>query len=86
MEKMEPKKWYQVFFVWDKSANNVKGYIDGSLKFDRQNISWPASLPNMAIGAGFNTSRFWKGRIDEVAIWNRALSEGEIRDIYDYVQ
>ncbi len=40
----------------------------------------PVDLPTMYIGAG-HYSNYFKGSIDEVTIWNRALSQAEIRNL-----
>ena len=39
---------------------------------------------NAALGNGYSTSadRYWKGRLDEVRIYNRTLSASEVTDLY----
>lgn len=49
-------------------------YTDSGKKFGIGNIGSDAS--------SFNASQGWQGKIDEVAVWNRTLSESEILDIY----
>ncbi len=69
-----PGTWYHVGLIWDKGANNIKGFLDGTMVFDLANTYWPATLPNVAVGTGYSTDpeRQWKGRVDEVRIWNTA--------------
>ena len=86
--------WQHVAVVCDGAAiwlyrNGIlvaTGSYDGTLK-----TNGPASLgigaktddtgllPGIKYGAGF-----WDGKIDEVALWNRALSSGEINEIYKF--
>lgn len=40
------------------------------------------SAVNATIGARGNLTQFWNGVIDEVRIWNRALSAKEVQDLY----
>lgn len=73
--------WYHVALVWDSSSNNVKGYLDGVEKFNENHTDiWPTALQDIQIGRGYSnhSSRHWKGTVDEVAIYNRALSAEEI--------
>ncbi|MDD4082175.1 MAG: LamG domain-containing protein [Sphaerochaetaceae bacterium] len=74
--------WYHVIIVWNKTTSNIKGYLNAALKFSSSNSYWPTTIPSLTIGNGFNSDRYWKGRLDEVAIWNRALTESEVLDLY----
>ena len=74
-------KWRHVTLNWNKNANSVAGYLDGVQKFSEAQTNWPTTLPKFRIGAGFNTSRFWNGLMDDVRLYNRALSPNEIRTL-----
>lgn len=74
-------KWIHVSLVWDKPANIVKGHLDGVQKFSESQTNWPSSLPIVRIGTGLTSSRFWNGFMDDVLIYNRALSPQEIRTL-----
>lgn len=80
---LSPNTWYHVVLVWDKDTNNIIGYLNNVLKFNSPQNVWPVTMPSVAIGNGFNASRFWKGSIDEVRIYNRALSPDEINSLYN---
>lgn len=80
---MQANTWYHVALVWDTTANNVKGYWDGVKAFDVSHSFWPTMLPDVAIGNGFSASRYWDGLVDEVVIYNRALTADEIQAIYN---
>ena len=73
-------QWHQIAFVI--STNNVKTYLDGQL-IDNWGPSFSWSSLNsdplkFYIGAGFGRGSFFKGLVDEVQIFDRALSSAEI--------
>jgi len=74
---MQANTWYHVALVWDSGANNVIGYLNGTQVFNESNTTWTTSFTNVVIGAGF-LGRFWNGKMDDVHIYNRALSASEI--------
>jgi len=73
---------YHVAFTWD-SASNVKGYVNGVQKFAVNNPYLPASFTNVAIGVGWSNARAWKGGIDEVAMYDQALTPSQVSAHYD---
>ncbi|MCZ8159545.1 MAG: hypothetical protein O9275_02130, partial [Microcystis sp. LE19-196.1B] len=73
--------WYN--FIVTKSENNYKYYFNGVLDKSVSSSITPIDL-NMAIKIGAiegNLERF-KGKLDDIAIWNRALTADEISKIY----
>jgi len=80
-------RWYHIVFTYDKDAgtNNRKIYINGVL--DNQNNATGAlgvSTEPFLVGAYDTSPRYiFNGTIDEVHIYNRALSEEEISDLYN---
>jgi hypothetical protein len=75
--------WYNVVFIWNTSTNNAVGYLNGVEKFDTSHSLWPTTLPSVAIGQGFNSSRFFAGKISNVQIYNRSLSAAEVKQNFD---
>lgn len=77
-------RWYHVVLTWDVGSNRALGYLDGVQKFNEAHTKWPTTLPAVAIGQGISldTERFWKGLIDEVRIYEKALTLGEIQKHY----
>ena len=69
------------------TPNGLKSlYIDGELV--AEGVRDPIGIPNtnnrVRIGDNPSTSnREWEGMIDDVAIWNRALTESEIAEIWN---
>ena len=76
------KEWNFLTVTWD--GTNVKFYINGTLKATK---AWSNPLPNSAskllIGCGpVGDSEYFVGILDELRIYNRALSQGEIDGLY----
>ena len=74
--------WHHVCLVWNGMKRKI--YLDGVLVGeDVSNISMESCDGEMYIGAhkGLDTavSSFWNGSLDEVRIYNIALSESQIR-------
>ena len=80
--------WYYVTFVFDGSASadqRLKLYINGELDAVEasQNTEMHASAPNVLLGgAGADDEAPLLGLLDEVRIYQRALSSGEISGVY----
>lgn len=73
--------------VIDGSNNQIRLYIDGELK-DANELYFLERDISLTLGysAGLNTSdSYYKGNIYSVALYNRALSDAEISQMYDYV-
>ena len=79
--------WHYVAFVNDGSENYTF-YIDGvaySETTDTMSGTY-GNLDQLAIGAlrrASNTENFFNGSIDELAVYNRALSQSEIKEQYN---
>lgn len=81
--------WHQIIGVWDGSGNATKLWIDGVRDIATDDIltgaiSTGGSDP-VTIGAQIESGtlrRQWVGSIDEVRIYNRALSDSEVEELY----
>jgi hypothetical protein len=74
--------WHHVGWTWD--GTNHKIYIDGSLSATNAETARPPSdTTGMRIGTwNHDVGREFKGLMDEVAIWDRALTAAEVAGIY----
>lgn len=75
-------KWHQLTFVYDSAS--IYLYIDGVLDKSVQDVVHPSpNYNNYAIGALYidkdNVINPFLGEIDEVYVWDLALSENQIR-------
>lgn len=78
--------WFNLIYTHD--GTNVKLYLNGSLV--QTNVS-PGLLTfnNLPMWFGArpyagNNSSWYNGKLDDIAIWNRALTAQEVMDVYNY--
>lgn len=83
--------WHHYAVTWNRSTGHFKHYIDGGADSggithestaDNSGDTFPATT-GFHIGADRNTGRKFNGFIDDVAVWNRVLSDAEIAQVYD---
>jgi hypothetical protein len=82
--RLEPNRWHHVMMTYDGSrgASGVTIYIDGKaarieVLLDELNQSFATKEP-LRIGAGGGMENFFKGLIDDVRIYSRALTPTEV--------
>src|SRR5262249_14625068 len=73
--------WHHLAMTWKRNtANGFASYLDGKLVATRK--SSDSAIPNLNaqvfFGAFNGNGEPSKGQLDEIAIWNRALSPAEI--------
>jgi hypothetical protein len=86
--------WHQVGFTWDGTgstvAANLKMYVDGveltggQFTVDDDNLS--ATIDTTApfvLGSREGLANFWAGQMDDAAIYDKALTLGEVQAIYN---
>ncbi len=82
-----PGRWYHVGYTFDDSAKQQALYIDGA-QVAVGAASKPVGYDAQPLLLGRDTENgapnfFLQGRIDEAAIYNRALSQAEIASIFN---
>ncbi len=81
------KEWYHVVVV--RATNVVSIFRNGTVlataTFTKGNAA-PVGSRNVTIGRRFNGSHPWKGKIDDVRIYDRALSAPEVGQLYASVE
>jgi hypothetical protein len=84
---LDPETWYHVAMVYD--GTTLKGYVNGVEDGSMAVFGTVLTSDNpMKIGAyapvnGDWTKAFFPGQVDELTIFNRALSAEELRNIYN---
>jgi hypothetical protein len=73
------KKWHHMAYVFDGSQNRL--YIDGILTGTSTIIPSAAPVTNFQIGRWISGSDYFKGSIDEVRIYSRALNPDELKAV-----
>lgn len=80
--------WYHVVATYnhDTSINNIVYYVNGSSEIESKDISVNSGAASKWIGArndGWDSVYTFDGLIDEVGIWNKALTPNEISRLYN---
>ncbi|GAA3407421.1 Ig-like domain-containing protein [Paenibacillus hodogayensis] len=76
-------KWMHLAATWELSSKTISLYTDGKLA-GKATFNGPLPVPtsNVLIGRG-EEAFFHKGTIDEIKLYNKALTEAEIQAIYN---
>lgn len=81
--------WVQIAIIYDGSStsNDVVMYINGESATAIEETAPSGAIMtdtgvDLYIGNNFDTDRGFDGLIDEIVIWDRALSASEIRQLY----
>ena len=83
----EKEVWRHIVYTHDVSDASI--YVDGEQKSRRQHpINLRESSIPLIIGADNESSqgkhRFFSGQLDDIRIYNRALSEAEVKELYEF--
>jgi len=88
-----PDEFVYLAFTYDAQTGKQKTYFNGNLDSQQTTAGGSINISSgpLRIGGGINTgcpdgAGFFKGLIDEVAIYDRALSAEEIEQLYDIGQ
>ncbi|MDF1740095.1 MAG: FecR domain-containing protein, partial [Verrucomicrobiales bacterium] len=77
-------RWVHLATVYDSAQKSVKFYLNGRLDSEsRQEIAHPARLGSAEIGNWDKQDRKLSGRIDELIILGRTMSDAELRNLYE---
>ena len=84
-----PGEWYHIAFVFDGDDGSETMYVNGVLDAEvvkaKQEV--PETTASLWIGELDSTRGFrYSGLMDELALWNRALTEDEVKLAMDGIQ
>lgn len=77
--------WQHLVGVWDKTADTLKIYVNGILENTTSSVTGDraTNANNFCIGKSCNNAnRLFAGKVDDVRVYNRALSATEISELY----
>jgi hypothetical protein len=77
---MKDGDWHHIAFTRN-SSNLIQLYVDGSPVGSAQSLTGNTLFE--IIGANYGKTVFFDGKLDEVAVWNTALSSCDVKGIYD---
>ena len=73
--------WYHLVFTQDNGT--LKGYLDGSELTLGAATAWdPTILPIFMFGGAASSTTGWNGKIDQLRVFDRALSSSEVTTLY----
>ncbi|MBU0732028.1 LamG domain-containing protein [Patescibacteria group bacterium] len=84
--RLSDNEWHQMTAIW--GDRGMKMYIDGTLQVnaDAYTGNWNGNTIQLGIGAlgtAGGANQHFEGDMDEVNIWSRMLSAGEVLDRYN---
>ena len=76
-------EWDHLAITYDDESEMKKLYVNGELAVEANDSVFPNDTTPLNIGAGadFGGTFFFKGDIDDIGLWNRALSLEEIQGV-----
>ena len=81
--------WNNIICTYDSISSSAKLYLNGILTSSMNNVSWNcfSNISNLTFGVHsefINTTctYYYKGMLDDIGIWNRALTQCEISELY----
>jgi len=77
---LEVNKWYHVAMAYSKATKKATLYLDGKKDGEGSALSGMEHRFGGALTIGTYQDRFLKGKLDEIRIWDEALSEQQIQD------
>jgi hypothetical protein len=77
-------RWYHVAVI--ARGQRLEVYLDGERELEGKLPEIGSPAPPLVVGAAADNRANWEGRLDEVAIYPRALSAEEIRQHYGLTQ
>ncbi len=69
-------QWHHIALVRD--GERVRLYVDGHPDADGTSPAGRAQIPTLFFGGRSDNSNNWEGRLDEIAVYDRALSPAEV--------
>jgi hypothetical protein len=78
-------QWYHLVGVRDVATGSLKLYVDGQLAGTASACVGSAAEGNTVIGRaqyGGNEVDHWRGAIDQVHVYDRALTDAEVTELY----
>jgi hypothetical protein len=78
----EQGKWYHIVYTTDTKATKHSLYVDGKFVVDGPGGAEPEQWDERRIGSEYDNLRWLIGKVDEVRVYKRVLTEKEIANNY----
>ena len=81
---IQPNKWYHVVLVFNNSTFEATLFINGkALPYASAVNAYNASPGSMTLGGRGGITNFLSGNLDDVRIYNRAITAAEVQQLYN---
>jgi Tfp pilus assembly protein PilX len=78
-----PNQWYHVAGTFDSDAGEVRMYVDGvELLMQGTGANLSANDTDLYIGSNWQETKWWQGLLDDIRIYDRALTAAEIAELF----
>ena len=76
--------WHHIVGTWDTSGDEIKLYLDGTLKRTTTSLPTLTGTPSdCSIGSSGVVSSYFIGNIDEVSLFNVELTDAQVTTLYN---
>jgi hypothetical protein len=98
MNNLNSNSWYHIVFTIDQNLNTMFEYVDGEIQNSLVNVNTNEILndftdvinaccsADMNFGKNSGGQAFFGGSLDDIGIWNRALTPQEVAALYNGCQ
>jgi len=76
-DALQANRWYHLVFRYDKDKTEQTLYVNGDLKASRTGVAAFSGTGAVMLGSA------WRGWLDDVRVYDRALTLSEIRELYN---
>lgn len=83
LNTVSSNNWYNLVMTCDFSTNTSKLYINGVLQSQTSATLITPLLTKIFIGSAYNQVWYQNGKLDDIGIWNRVLTQQEITALYN---
>jgi hypothetical protein len=83
-EDLSSDQWYHIAVVWDANKKLIYVYCNGEEYTlpGYRNFALGSGVGLFEIGHGTASSKFWDGYMDQFEVYNKALSQDQIYQVY----
>jgi hypothetical protein len=83
-----PNTWYNFVLTYDGASQTLKGYKNGVLLGSKSNVPFQTGNRQINIGRSISPDfpsgiAYYNGKVDDIGLWNRALTQQEINNLYN---
>ena len=75
--------WRHWMIVYNKEAKTRKLYLNNSLISSEENVGEYYGVGRLVLGSNFNFTNHYKGELDDIRLYTKALDENELKTIYE---